>query len=263
MPIGLADSTRFNTFCTAVQALVAIATVFCATAAAAVATLFLITAAVETANALTLAYTVVVRVFRPAVRVVMLERAVIVEDAIITNGIAPLARAPSCSLISPILLANCACLPLSVAANWAFISPTLLVITCARTAARSLSVPYFSTCASASLKVIPTRVRADTWPCIALPIRLATLTASVVLELTPCCWANKLFIAGSRVSMLLFSLRKVATCWAPASCTSSPTTPNFCCSLASCLMLSISASVAFIRCRITVVSCVSTISCCW
>ena len=227
------------------------------------ATLFLTTAAVDRAKAFTLAYTVVVRVLIPPASVVILARAVIVEEVIVTKGIAPLASSPRRSLMSPSLLANCACLPVSVAANWAFISPTLLVITCARTAARSLSVPYLSTCASASLKVIPTRVRAATWPCIALPIRLATLTASLWVAFTPFCWANKLFIAGSRVSMLDFSLRKVATCWAPASCTSSPITPSFCCSLASSLMLAISSSVAFIRCRITVVSWVSTTSCCW
>ena len=256
-PIGFIVSTRFKIFCTPVHTVVAAVTTFCAAAAARVATLFLTNAAVDTANALALAYKVVDRVLIPPTSVVMLASACVDCAAIVTNGKAPFTRPPICSLISPNRLANCCCFPLSVCANWAFILPTLLVITWASIAARSLSVPYFSTFSSASSKVIPTRVSAEVWPCITLPIKLPTVIASCVVALSPFCWANKLFIAGSKVSRLAFSFKKVAICCAPDSCTSSPITPNSCWALARSLMLWISAAVAPIRCCITVANRVS------
>ena len=246
-PIGLAVRTKLSTFCTAVHATVAALTTFCAAAAANVATLFLITAAVDTTKALALAYKVVVSVFNPVTKVVTAPNALVVSAAIVTKGSAPFTIAPNSSFISPSVLTNCCCFPLSVCANWAFISPTLLVMTCANIAARSCSVPYFSTASSALVKVMPTRVRADVCPCITLPIRLPTVTASCVVALSPFCCANKLFIAGNSVSKLAFSFRNVAICCAPLSCTSSPITPISCCALASSLMLCISLSVAPIR----------------
>ena len=191
----------------------------------------------------------------------MLVRAVADWAVMVTKGSAPFTIAPNSSFISPNVLTNCCCFPLSVCANWAFMFPTLLVITCANIAARSCSVPYFNTFSSASSKVIPTRVKADVCPCITLPIKLPTVTASCVVALSPFCCANKLFIAGSRVSKLAFSFKKVATCCAPDNCTSSPITPNSCCALASSLILCISASVAPMRCPITVANCVSATSC--
>ena len=67
--MGLAVSTRFNTFCTAVHATVTALTAFCAAAKASAAPLFLINAIVDTANALTLSYIVTVSVFIPATKV--------------------------------------------------------------------------------------------------------------------------------------------------------------------------------------------------
>ena len=197
----------------------------------------------------------------PAVSVTIPARACADEAAIVIKGSAPFIKPPICSFTSPKVLANCCCLPLSVFANSAFISPTLLVITCASIAARCCSVPYFSTCSSASLNVIPTRVSAEVWPCITLPIKLPTLIASWVVAFKPFCCANKLFIAGSKVSRLSFSVKNVAICCAPDSCTSSPITPNSCCALARSLILCISASVAPIRWRITVASLTSFTSC--
>ena len=177
-PIGLADSTRFNIFCTPVHIVVAAVTAFCAAAVASAATLFLIIAPVDTAQAFAPAYTVVDRVFIPVTKVATLPTALVASAAILTNGSVPLTSSPNLSWTSPNLASNCTCLPTSVAPNCAFISPTLLVITWASIAARSLSVPYFSTFSSASSNVIPTRVKADTWPCITLPIKLPIATAS-------------------------------------------------------------------------------------
>ena len=181
--------------------------------------------------------------------------------AIVTNGMAPDTKDPNFSLISPKVFSNCFCLPLSVLANSLFIWPTLSRMISASIAARWLSVPYCITFSCVSLKEMPTRFNADVWPCMALPMRLAMLTASPLVALRPFCCANKSFMAGSRVSMLLFSLRKVATCCAPASCTSSPITPISCCALAKSFIACMSASVAFMRWRITVSSCRSACSC--
>ena len=260
-PIGLAVSIIFNTTCAAFHAFVAIVTTFCAAATASVATLFLIVAAVDAINALVLAYSVVVRVLIPAISVETAANAWLACAAIVTNGRAPFTSPPICSFISPSVLTNCCCLPLSVAANSAFISPTLFCITWASIAARSCSVPYLITLASASVNDMPTRFSASTWPIIALPIKLPTCTASPVLAFSPFCCANKLFIAGISVSKLAFSFRNVAICCAPDNCTSSPITPISCCALASSLMLCISASVAPIRCCITVANLVSATSC--
>ena len=158
----------------------------------------------------------------------MLASAAVLCAAIVTNGSAPLTRPPICSFTSPKAFANCCCFPPSVWANCEFISPTLFVMICASMAARSCSVPYFITFASASVKVMPTRFKASTCPIMALPIRLPTCTASPVVALRPFCCANRLFIAGTSASRLSFSVRKVAICWAPDSCTSSPITPISC-----------------------------------
>ena len=193
----------------------------------------------------------------PAANITTLARACAAPVAILTKGCAPPSISPNLSCISPSFASNCTCLPTSVAPNAAFISPTLLVITCANIAARSLSVPYFSTCSSASLNVIPTRVSAEVCPCITLPIKLPTFTASCPVAAYPFCCAIKLFIAGSKVSILSACVKKVAICCAPISCTSSSTTPFSRSASASALILSISCCVAFIRCAITVVSLVS------
>ena len=261
MPIGLAVSTKLSTFCTAVHAAVATDTTFCAAATAKAAPLFLTIATVEAKKALADAYSVTDRVLMPATKVVTPASAVVACAAIVTKGSAPFTIAPNSSFISPSVFTNCCCFPLSVLANSAFISPTLFCITWASIAAFSCSVPYLITLASASEKLIPTRFSASTWPIIALPIKLPICTASPVVADSPFCCANKLFIAGSRVSKLSFSFKKVATCCAPLSCTSSPITPISCCALASSLILCISLSVAPIRCRIMVDSFVSAISC--
>ena len=120
----------------------------------------------------------VVPFLMPTIKMVILASARAASVAILTNGNAPPSNSPNRSCISPNFASNCTCFPTSVAPNCAFISPTLLVITWASIAARSLSVPNFKTFSSASLNVIPTRVKADTWPCITLPIKLPIATAS-------------------------------------------------------------------------------------
>ena len=217
-------------------------------------------AAVDRAKAFILVYSVAVSVLKPAISVVTDARAWPDWAAIVTNGSAPLTRLPICSLTSPSALANCCCFPLSVFANSAFILPTLFWTTWASIAARSCSVPYLSTLASASVKDMPTRLSASTWPCIALPNRFPICCASPVLAFNPFCCAIRLFIAGIRVSRLSFSFKKVAICWAPLSCTSSPITPICCCAAQRSLILCTSASVAPIRWAITVASFVSAIS---
>ncbi len=138
--------------------------------------------------------------------------------------------------------------------------PTLSVMTCASVAAFSLSVPYFRICSCASLKVMPTRLRAEVCPVITLPIKLATLTASSCVALRPFCCASKSFIAGMRTLSESFSCRKVATCCAPATCTVPPITPSSFCAEITCLIDATSWSLAPIRCCITVASLVLAIS---
>ncbi|CDE57633.1 unknown [Prevotella sp. CAG:873] len=107
---------------------------------------------------------------------------------------------PIFALSAPISFANCFCLPASVLASAAFISPTLSVIICANIAARSCSLPFLMAASCASVNVIPTRRSAEVIPIIALPIRLATLTASPASALKPRCCATRLFIAGISTS---------------------------------------------------------------
>ncbi|MFW5563202.1 MAG: hypothetical protein ACOCN7_08345 [Prevotella sp.] len=62
---------------------------------------------------------------------------------------------------------------------------------------------------------MPTRVSAPTLPINALPMRLATPTASSLVAFTPFCWARRLFIAGNKVSSVLRWLANVASCCRP------------------------------------------------
>ena len=153
----------------------------------------------------------------PATNFMVAVSANMVLAAIVTYGREPETRAPIFSLTSPNVFSSCFCLPLSVCASCWFMLPTLSVIIWASMAARSDSVPNFITCSWAAVNVMPTRVRAPVCPCMALPIRLPTCTASCVVALRPFCCASRLFMAGRRTSRLAFSLRKVATCWAPLS----------------------------------------------
>ena len=155
-------------------------------------------------------------------------RQIMVCAAMVTNGMAPCTMLPNCSLMSPRVFSSCFCLPASVFASCAFMLPTLAVITSASMAARSVSVPYCSTCFCVSSKVIPTRCSTSVCPCMAFPIMLPMLTASCVVAFSPSCCAMRLFMAGMSTSRLCFCLRKVAICWAPLNCTSSPMTPSSC-----------------------------------
>ena len=126
---------------------------------------------VRVLKALTAAYSEVVSFTTPVIVMVICE-------AMVTYGAIPCTSAPICSLISPRVFSSCFCLPASVLASSAFMLPTFCVITLASMAARSLSVPYWSTFFWDSSKVMPTRCNTSTCPCIALPIILPILTAS-------------------------------------------------------------------------------------
>ena len=169
--------------------------------------------------------------------------------------------APTCSFQSPKALAACCALPASVLAISAFMSPTLAVMISAKTAARCVSLPNLSCFFWASEKVMPTRCRAVTLPCSALPKRLPMLTASCPVALSPFCCTNRLFMAGISVSTVWRLVAKVAICCAPISCTSSPTTPSDCCAEVSSRMAAMSPSVAPIRSRMTVANLVSASTC--
>ena len=112
----------------------------------------------------------------PATLIASVEMPPMAVDAIaakVTKGWNDCTTAPARSLMSPSVFSNCFCLPTSVCANLAFICPTFCVMISAINAARSSSVPIFRASFCASLIVMPTRVSADTCPCIALPIMLA------------------------------------------------------------------------------------------
>ena len=198
------------------------------------------TATVTVPKALVAAYSEVVSFTTPVIVTVICE-------AMVTYGAMPCTSAPICSLMSPRVLSSCFCFPASVLASSAFMLPTFCVITLASIAARSLSVPYCSTFFWDSSKVIPTRCKVSTCPCIALPIILPILTASWLVAFSPFCCAKRLFMAGMSTSRLLLFCRKVAICCAPLNCTSSPITPNSCCAEQRFLILCICSSVAAIR----------------
>ena len=109
--------------------------------------------------------------------------------------------------------------------------------------------------------MIPTFFKAPVCPCITFPIKLPILTILSADTFTPFCCTARLFMAGIRVFKALSLSRKVASCCAPLSCSSSPTTPSFCCSLARSFTDWILLSEAFILCFMTVSNFNSAASC--
>ena len=128
--------------------------------------------------------------------------AMVISASVVIRGMAPWTASPSLSLMSPIALAVCCIRPDGVRAIASFMPATDCSTTSARTAARSLSSPYFRMYFWASSNLYPYLDRASVWPFMTFPSMVAIWVALSALAPRLSCWAIMSFMTGMMVLRL-------------------------------------------------------------